>query len=672
MGCSSSEESGNKKKALIDDFAKRYPITCTENQLNEKINKFIEDTENDIQESFFKENTNDMAFELLKKEERKFLVNYLNTKKTLLTTDLNNKLNEFRQIVNNFDELTTKTINCENGEKIYKNKMKREIEKINKKLESFKIDYLSIILVGQSGVGKSTLINNFLKLKGRKVAATGTGRYVTQTISYYMSNEIPYLRLIDTRGIELNVNYGAEAVKNDTSAFIKEQLITGNINNFVSCIWYCITGNRFQQVEEDLLNDLRSTYRDNSIPIIIVYTQAVDKNAMTEMDAFIKKRKIDATFIRVLAEKKELANNTFLEPFGLDDLLKETLLKCKKAIQGDMRKVMANNIALYIKDVLIKENSYIRKYINEVTVNNIINKGYTIKSHSDFENFIFNIFGNNIRYFFEKTNEIINSKNSGIFKTSEIIRNNYNVYKSFFEEKTNSIIINDINNLSIHLLDLQAKIEKTNDIHIYTKNKRLLDDFKNTSTKFFQDNFYCIAQKYYIRYIVQNISNNLSICFEKHLNELIENIIGHNDIMNQIGECFLKKFADFEERIGKPNNNNIYNYNYNYNYNPVNFNQNNGINNIQSPEKSEDIKDRQSNKKNNKELPYKENSFNNENEYPEIELHNIDINIKVPNGDINNDKITNLDAPKIEERDISFDCTEKKYDISKDFEGSNY
>ena len=119
---------------------------------------------------------------------------------------MNNKLNEFRQIVNNFDDLTTKLINCEKGEKIYKNKMKREIDKINKKLESFKIDYLSIILVGQSGVGKSTLINNFLKLKGRKAAATGTGGYVTQNISYYMSSEIPYLRLIDTRGIELNVN----------------------------------------------------------------------------------------------------------------------------------------------------------------------------------------------------------------------------------------------------------------------------------------------------------------------------------------------------------------------------------------------------------------------------------------------------------------------------------
>ena len=62
------------------------------------------------------------------------------------------------------------------------------------------------MLVGQSGVEKSILINIFLKLKGKEAASTGTRKYVTTQIKYYMSKEIPYLRLIDTRGIELNVN----------------------------------------------------------------------------------------------------------------------------------------------------------------------------------------------------------------------------------------------------------------------------------------------------------------------------------------------------------------------------------------------------------------------------------------------------------------------------------
>ena len=102
-----------------------------------------------------------------------------------------------------------------------------------------------------------------------------------------MSNQIPYLRLIDTRGNELNVKYGAEALKNEASTFIMEKLNTNNINNFVSCIWYCLTGYRLQQAEEDLLNALRGSYGDNTIPIIIVYTQAVDEDTISEMSQYI-------------------------------------------------------------------------------------------------------------------------------------------------------------------------------------------------------------------------------------------------------------------------------------------------------------------------------------------------------------------------------------------------
>ena len=71
---------------------------------------------------------------------------------------------------------------------------------------------------------------------------------------------------------------------------------------------------------------------DNTIPIIIVYTQAVSKKDISEMAQYIKERNIDATFIKVLAEKKELDNNTYIGSFGLDNLLNETLKKCKEAI----------------------------------------------------------------------------------------------------------------------------------------------------------------------------------------------------------------------------------------------------------------------------------------------------------------------------------------------------
>jgi len=609
---------------INQDFEKRYHCSYNESQLHEKINNLVSMNENDIQESFFKEQTKDKIFELLKKEEKKILINSFNSEKNSFINDIQNNLNSFHvvnvqrknfnnnlnpmnmnmpapnvqiglnysmdnynvnelnsndcevelpsininpnptinpnmkmkissKIINDFTELTSNLIQIENGEQIYKHKIIREIMKINDDKDSFRIDFLTIMLVGQSGVGKSTLINNFLKIKGKKAAQTGTGNYVTTEIKCYMSNEIPYLRLVDTRGIELNVNYGAEAVKNDASKFIIEQLNTNNINNFVSCIWYCVTGDRFQQVEEDLLNALRSSYGENTIPIIIVYTQAVDEIIISGMTEYIKKRKINATFVKVLAERKKLVNQTFLEAYGLDDLLNETLIKCKKAIQGDMRTVMSNKISEHIKNVLIQENAYIKRFINEATILNLINEKYIVKTHEDFESFIINIYGNNIKYFFEKEKDIINERNFPIFKNSQIFINNYDIYKSYFIERTENYITGVNEYLSIQLLDLQAKTEKNHNNNLFVVNIRDLNDFRKTTSNFLQDNFYFIAQKYYLGYMVKNITNNLSTSFENSLNDLIINVIQQKDIVDQINKCFINKFADFEARINAPN-----------------------------------------------------------------------------------------------------------------------
>lgn len=96
---------------------------------------------------------------------------------------------------------------------------------------------------------------------------------------------------MDTRGIELNQGYGESDVKTEAEKYIKEKLQLGDMNDFVHCFWYCITGTRFEQAEIDLLNSLRATYKDNNIPIIIVYTQATDDEAIASMKKFVKEKK---------------------------------------------------------------------------------------------------------------------------------------------------------------------------------------------------------------------------------------------------------------------------------------------------------------------------------------------------------------------------------------------
>ena len=63
------------------------------------------------------------------------------------------------------------------------------------------------------------------------------------------------------------------------------------------------------------------------------------------MEKYIKEKKIDANFKKVLAERKHLVNDQYLDSFGMDELVQETLEKCKKAMKGEMRSVMTRNIS---------------------------------------------------------------------------------------------------------------------------------------------------------------------------------------------------------------------------------------------------------------------------------------------------------------------------------------
>ena len=203
----------------------------TDSVLNDKFNRLF--NEDQIQDSFFYIKTDDLAFENLKSKEKEILIESFKTLKNNFIKNFNHKLN----IINipNCSNLVKDFIKNEKAEAPYQSKIEQCIEKIRKDKQQFEIKYLTVMLVGKSGVGKSTLINNLLKLETDK-AKTGTGNFQTTKLTAYQSKEVPFLRLVDTRGIELNANYGAEAVKIDAENFINDQIKTNNPNNFVHCI----------------------------------------------------------------------------------------------------------------------------------------------------------------------------------------------------------------------------------------------------------------------------------------------------------------------------------------------------------------------------------------------------------------------------------------------------
>lgn len=547
-----------------DDINKGVSCIYNGNELSNKLNDFLERSNLQTSTSDSKNQLYDSVNNEIKERENKKLKNVYDSIKNQFLQDISNYLNY--QNLNHLQQLSSQILRNENANKIYNQHIIKEISMINENKKLFKINYLTILLVGKSGVGKSTLINSLLKLKGNKKAKTKTGPFVTIKTQAYKSVEKPFLRLVDTRGIELNVNWSPKNVKEECIKFIRNQLSTNDINNFVHCIWYCITQNRFEECEIELLNSLKGSIANNKIPIIIVYTQATNEDAIKEMQQYIKENQIEADFVKVLALEIPLPNKQSIKPFGLDQLVETTLNNCRKALNGDLRSVMINNIAQSIKKDLTLKVSKISQYINEKTILDCI-KEEKVKSSDEFQNYIINIYGNNVKYFLEHE---MDKKSGVLIKQSEFIKN-HNIFFDYVYRRSNEIISNRLSGLAFYFLDIQATVEKEKGKAVNNENKRNHLDFMNTSQKFLIDNLNYLAQKYYINFILRNLCPQLTQSFELNLINIIDNLLRDKNIINIINNCFFNKFNDFEERIKniEPNLNININSN-NYNNNRIN------------------------------------------------------------------------------------------------------
>ena len=248
-----------------------------------------------------------------------------------------NKLN----ITNEIEDLFYKLYQSENIKDIFLKEIIKQIKlfKFNNKINCYNIQ-----IIGNTGVGKSTLINSLLRIEAAK---TSVGSVGTLTTKEYSSDEFPFIKFIDTRGTELDSANDINKVKENTLNYIEEKLSEKDPNKTIHCLFYCITGNRFEGIVADLLLTLRKKYKNGNLPIIIVYTQNNDDELFNQMKSYINDklranseteisdRVEDINIVGVLAKKKIININNMIipiKPFGLDKLMNFVKLKAKHAV----------------------------------------------------------------------------------------------------------------------------------------------------------------------------------------------------------------------------------------------------------------------------------------------------------------------------------------------------
>lgn len=198
-------------------------------------------------------------------------------------------------------------------------KMAQEcLNAINDKIKNLKT--LNIIVVGKSGVGKSTLINSLFK---GNFAETGLGRPVTSEIRKKIKKDYP-LAIYDTPGFELSSNQ-QNMVKDEILDIISKGYASKDINDAIHCIWYCINvgANRtFDESEIQWLKEFTEANKVTQVPIIVVLTQAIPKKKAAEMKNLVEKENLDIVkVVPVLAQDMDFDEEYIARAYGLDTLI---------------------------------------------------------------------------------------------------------------------------------------------------------------------------------------------------------------------------------------------------------------------------------------------------------------------------------------------------------------
>lgn len=173
----------------------------------------------------------------------------------------------------------------------------------------------TIVVVGKTGVGKSTLINGVF---GERLAETGVGRPVTQHFSEYSVPGVP-VTIVDSRGIELSQDL--QQVTDELLKLIDDRL-RGPADRHLHVLWYGVSaeGGRFEPETEGVL--LRTIGGRTSLPCLVVLTKAVDPE---DADVIALKRFVEDERLPIRGVLPVLVEERYkMGPHGIDALVTVT------------------------------------------------------------------------------------------------------------------------------------------------------------------------------------------------------------------------------------------------------------------------------------------------------------------------------------------------------------
>lgn len=209
----------------------------------------------------------------------------------------------------------------------------------------------NILVMGNSGTGKSTLINAVFNFDE---ATVGIGHAGTENMQPYEKENVSF-RIIDTKGLEFGF-LAQLKTKNQIKKWLKQGINKLAEDKYIHIIWYCVdaTSKRLFDKNLDSIKNVAKMWKN--IPIMIVLTKSYSETEISENIKMVKdcigkyKNNKDLNIvdiIPVVAQQFSINNETTVPSIGVDLLVEKTNELLPEAIR--INKESVDEFAMRIK-----------------------------------------------------------------------------------------------------------------------------------------------------------------------------------------------------------------------------------------------------------------------------------------------------------------------------------